>query len=55
MPAVPIAKIAGEKYPFPLRDVPGEVMQEIERAAGEVGISANAQALAILRAWAKRR
>lgn len=55
MPAHAIAKIPGEKYPFPLRDVPGEVMQAIESAAQEAGMSANAQALAILRGWAKRR
>jgi len=55
MPAVRVEKIAGAKYPFPLRDVPGEVMQEIERAAADAGMSANAQALAILRAWAKRQ
>jgi hypothetical protein len=55
MPAHTIEKIPGEKYPFPLRDVPGEVMIEVEKAAEEAGKSANAQALAILRTWAKRR
>ena len=55
MPAQTIEKIPGEKYPFPLRDVPGEVMIEIERAAEEEGTSAQAVARSVLRIWAKRR
>lgn len=55
MSAVPVEKVPGEKYHFPLRGVPGEVMQTIETAAREAGVSANAQVLAILRAWAKRQ
>ena len=55
MPSVPVEKIAGVKYPFPLRGVPGEVMQAVEVAARGAGVSANAQMLAILRAWAKRQ
>lgn len=55
MPAHTIEKIPGEKYPFPIQDVPGEVMIEIERAAKEDGMSAQAVARSVLRTWAKRR
>jgi hypothetical protein len=55
MPAHPIPKTPDGTYYLPLRGVPGEVLIALETAAKEEGRSTYAQAIRVLKVWARRR